>query len=299
MTTNACLCRLMTVLMTKSTKKTLNCGGRLVDLTTPAVMGILNVTPDSFYAQSRTSTDSVVATAEKMLTDGATFLDVGGYSTRPGATSVSPVEEADRVLSAIDAILRQFPDALISVDTFRASVARQAVEAGACLINDVSGGTLDEAMFSTVANLNRAGFATPYVLMHLRGTPQTMQSLTTYADLLPDVIDELAMQVVGLRAVGVSDILIDPGFGFAKTPAQNFFLLNRLAGFSLFDAPILVGLSRKSTIYKTLKITADEAINGTTVLNTLALTNGASVLRVHDVREAIEAVTLTQRVTFF
>jgi len=289
----------MTVLMIKSTKKTLNCRGRLVDLTTPAVMGILNATPDSFYAQSRTAADSVVAIAEKMLADGATFLDVGGYSTRPGAASVSPAEEADRVLSAIDAILGQFPDALISVDTFRASVARQAVDAGACLINDVSGGTLDEAMFGTVASLNRAGLATPYVLMHLRGTPQTMQSLTTYTDLVPDVVDELAAQVVGLRAMGIPDLLIDPGFGFAKTPDQNFFLLHQLTAFALFDAPILVGLSRKSTIYKTLKITADEAINGTTVLNTLALTNGASVLRVHDVREAIEAVKLTQRVTFF
>lgn len=289
----------MTVLMIKSTKKTLNCRGRLVDLTTPAVMGILNATPDSFYAQSRTAADSVVATAEKMLADGATFLDVGGYSTRPGAASVSPAEEADRVLSAIESILSQFPDALISVDTFRASVARQAVEAGACLINDVSGGTLDEAMFGTVASLNRTGLATPYVLMHLRGNPQTMQSLTTYADLVPDVVDELAAQVVGLRALGIPDLLIDPGFGFAKTPAQNFFLLHQLTAFALFDAPILVGLSRKSTIYKTLKITADEAINGTTVLNTLALTNGASVLRVHDVREAVEAIKLTQQVTFF
>ena len=285
--------------MVKSTKKTLNCRGRLVDLTTPAVMGILNLTPDSFYAGSRQPLDSVVATAEMMLTDGATFLDLGGYSTRPGATDISPAEEADRVLPAIEAILTSFPNALLSVDTFRASVARQAVEAGACLINDVSGGTLDSAMFSTVAELHRAGFAVPYVLMHLRGTPRTMQTMTTYADLVPDVIDELAIQLAELRAPGVGDIVLDPGFGFAKTPAQNFFLLNQLASFSLFDAPVLVGLSRKSTVWKTLGITADEALNGTTVLNTIALANGASILRVHDVREAVEAVKLTQSVTFF
>lgn len=285
--------------MFKSTKKTLNCRGRLVDLTTPAVMGILNLTPDSFYAGSRTPADSVVATAEKMLADGATFLDIGGYSTRPGATDISPSEEVDRVLPAIDAILNSFPNALISVDTFRASVARQAVEAGACVINDISGGTLDDAMFSTVASLYRAGLSVPYVLMHLRGAPRTMQTMTTYRDLVPDVIDELAIQVATLRALGVADVILDPGFGFAKTVEQNFLLLNKLPAFGLFDAPVLVGLSRKSTIWKTLKITANEALNGTTILNTLALTKGASILRVHDVREGVECIKLTQSVTFF
>ena len=285
--------------MFKSTKKTLNCRGRLVDLTTPVVMGILNLTPDSFYAGSRTPADSVVATAEKMLADGATFLDIGGYSTRPGATDISPSEEVDRVLPAIDAILNTFPNALISVDTFRASVARQAVEAGACVINDISGGTLDDAMFSTVASLYRAGLSVPYVLMHLRGAPRTMQTMTTYRDLVPDVIDELAIQVATLRALGVADVILDPGFGFAKTVEQNFLLLNKLPAFGLFDAPVLVGLSRKSTIWKTLKITANEALNGTTILNTLALTKGASILRVHDVREGVECIKLTQSVTFF
>jgi len=285
--------------MFKSTKKTLNCRGRLVDLTTPVVMGILNLTPDSFYAGSRTPADSVVATAEKMLADGATFLDIGGYSTRPGATDISPSEEVDRVLPAIDAILNSFPNALISVDTFRASVARQAVEAGACVINDISGGTLDDAMFSTVASLYRAGLSVPYVLMHLRGAPRTMQTMTTYRDLVPDVIDELAIQVATLRALGVADVILDPGFGFAKTVEQNFLLLNKLPAFGLFDAPVLVGLSRKSTIWKTLKITANEALNGTTILNTLALTKGASILRVHDVREGVECIKLTQSVTFF
>ena len=262
-------------------------------------MGILNLTPDSFYTGSRTPADAVVVTAEKMLTDGATFLDVGGYSTRPGATDISPAEETDRVLPAIEAILKSFPAALISIDTFRASVARQAVEAGACLINDVSGGTLDPAMFSTVANLYQAGLAVPYVLMHLRGTPQTMQALTTYTDLVPDVIDELAVPLATLRSLGVADVILDPGFGFAKTPAQNFLLLNKLPAFSLFDAPILVGLSRKSTIWKTLKITANEALNGTTVLNTTALIKGASILRVHDVQEAAETIKLAQHVSFF
>ena len=281
--------------MPKVTKKTLNCRGRLVDLTVPAVMGIVNVTPDSFFTGSRIALDNAVETAQKMLSAGATFLDVGGYSTRPGAADVQPAEEVDRVVPVIEAILTSFPQALISIDTFRASVARQAVGAGACLINDVSGGTLDPAMFATVAELP----GVPYVLMHLRGTPQTMQSLATYSNVVTEVIDELAGQLTKLRAMGIHDILLDPGFGFAKTPAQNFELLSRLEAFRLFDNPILVGLSRKTTIWKTLGITADEALNGTSVLNTVALLKGASVLRVHDVREAVEAVKLTQQLTFF
>jgi dihydropteroate synthase len=275
--------------MPKFTKKTLNCRGRIVDLTRPAVMGILNITPDSFYGGSRTDTRQAVDRAGQMLTEGATFIDIGGYSTRPGATDIGPTEEADRVLPVIEAIDRAFPDALISVDTFRASVARLAVGAGASLINDVAGGTLDPAMFGTVAELG-----VPYILMHLRGTPQTMQSLTGYGDLVPDIIDELGCRRAELRALGVADIVLDPGFGFAKTPAQNFKLLNQLADFQIFDEPLLVGLSRKSTIWRTLGITADNALNGTTVLNTVALLRGAAILRVHDVREAVEAVTLVQ-----
>ena len=291
--------------MSKVTKKTLggtppgrhsvNCRGRLVDLTVPAVMGILNITPDSFFTGSRVATEKAVETAQKMLSDGATFLDVGGYSTRPGAADVSPAEEADRVLPIIEAILNSFPDALISIDTFRASVARQAIDAGASVINDVSGGTLDPAMFTTVAGLP----GVPYVLMHLRGTPQTMQSLAMYENVVTEVIDELAAQLAALRALGVNDIILDPGFGFAKTPAQNFDLLSSLDAFSLFDEPILVGISRKKTIWKTLGISADEALNGTTVLNTVALLKGAAILRVHHVREAVEAVKLTQKLTFF
>ncbi|UFH53423.1 dihydropteroate synthase [Spirosoma sp. KNUC1025] len=285
--------------MPKVTKKTLNCRGRLVDLTTPAVMGILNVTPDSFFAGSRLSgqqsvAEAAVEIAQKMLADGATFLDIGGYSTRPGAAEVSPSEEAARVLPAIEAIVHRFPDALISVDTFRASVARQAIGAGAALINDVAGGTLDPAMFETAAALNA-----PYILMHMRGTPQTMQSLATYQHVATEVIDELSIRLAELRSFGVKDVILDPGFGFAKTPAQNFLLLNSLANFGLFDEPLLVGLSRKTTIWKTLNISADEALNGTTVLNTIALQKGASILRVHDVREAVEAVKLTRHLTFF
>ncbi|WP_186737923.1 dihydropteroate synthase [Spirosoma utsteinense] len=281
--------------MSKVTKKTLNCRGKLVDLTIPAVMGILNITPDSFFSGSRIATAQAVETARKMLADGATFLDIGGYSTRPGAAEVSAGEESDRVVPVIDAILKTFPDALISVDTFRASVARQAIDAGACLINDVSGGTLDPAMFETVASLLNV----PYVLMHMRGTPQTMQSLATYDHIVTEVIDELASQLAALRTSGVHDVIIDPGFGFAKTPAQNFHLLNKLDAFDFFEEPVLVGISRKTTIWKTLGITANEALNGTTVLNTVALLKGASILRVHDVREAVEAVKLTQHVTFF
>lgn len=285
--------------MPKGTKKTLNCRGRLVSLDTPAVMGILNVTPDSFYAGSRVSgqpdsLSAVIDRAGQMLTDGATFIDLGGYSTRPGATDISPADEADRILPVIEALLSAFPDALLSIDTFRASVARQAVSAGAALINDIGGGTLDPAMFETVARLG-----VPYVLMHLRGTPQTMQQHTHYTDLITEVIDELSTQLASLRALGATDVILDPGFGFAKTPAQNFLLMRHLDAFGLFEEPLLVGISRKSTIWKTLNVTANQALNGTTVLNTAALLKGASILRVHDVREAVEAVLLTQQLTFF
>ena len=278
----------------KVTKKTLNCRGRLVSLEKPAVMGILNSTPDSFFAGSRIPLEKTVGVAQQMLADGATFLDIGGYSTRPGATDISPAQEADRVLPVIEAILHNFPETLLSIDTFRASVARQAIASGACLVNDVSGGTLDSAMFETVA-----GLSVPYVLMHLRGTPQTMQSMASYNTITTDVIDELAGRLAELRALGQKDIILDPGFGFAKTPAQNLELLSKLGAFALFDEPLLIGLSRKATVWKTLTITADEALNGTTVLNTIALLKGASILRVHDVKEAVEAVKLTQAVSFF
>ena len=267
-------------------------------MTQPAVMGILNITPDSFFADSRVSLSHAIDTAQQMLDDGATFVDIGGYSTRPGAAPVSPTEEADRVLPIIETLSSTFPDALISIDTFRASVARQAVAAGAAIINDVSGGTLDLEMFATAAELSQSK-AVPYILMHLRGTPQTMQSLANYGNVVTDVLDELATRLSELRSLGAKDIILDPGFGFAKTPAQNFELLHHLPAFRGFDEPVLVGLSRKTTIWKTLNIKPEEALNGTTVLNTVALLNGASILRVHDVREAVEAVKLLQHLTFF
>jgi dihydropteroate synthase len=280
--------------MSKVTKKTLNLRGKILDLAIPRVMGILNITPDSFFSGSRSaSVEAALERAEQMLNDGATFLDIGGYSTRPGAATLSPTEEADRVLPVIAAITKAFPEAAISIDTFRAEVARQAVEAGAVLVNDVAGGTLDPAMFETVASLG-----VPYVLMHMRGTPQTMTQFTTYKDLIPDVILELQQQLAKLRALGQKDILIDPGFGFAKTPDQNFQLLNQLETFACFEEPLLVGLSRKTTIWRTLGITPDEALNGTTVLNTVALQKGAAILRVHDVREAAEAIKLVLHLNF-
>ncbi len=269
-------------------KTTLNVRGTLVDLRTPAVMGILNATPDSFYAESRAQAeDELLAKADQMLAEGATFLDVGGYSTRPGAPDVSEAEETERVLAALESLHRQFPEALLSVDTFRASVAEKAVEAGAGLVNDVAGGSLDPAMFATVARLG-----VPYVLMHLRGTPQTMISLAHYENVTLEVIAELSENMAQLRALGVNDLILDPGFGFAKTPAHNDQLLRELPAFRLFELPLLVGLSRKSGIWRRLGITPAEALNGSTVLHTAALLGGASILRVHDVKEVVEAVKL-------
>jgi dihydropteroate synthase len=270
-------------------KKTINVGGRLLPLSPPRIMGILNVTPDSFYdgGQLPTLPDAVAQRVGTMLEEGATLLDVGGYSTRPGAQEVSPAEELDRILPVIEIIRKYFPEVVVSVDTFRAGVARAAVGAGAHLINDVSGGNLDPAMFATVADLK-----VPYVLMHMRGTPQTMAGLTQYDRLVPDILKELWAKVLTLRQLGVADIIVDPGFGFAKTPAQNFSLLRDLSEFQQLGCPVLVGVSRKSFIWKALGGTAADALNGTTVLNTLALQQGAAILRVHDVRPAAEAVKL-------
>lgn len=269
-------------------KKTLNIRGRLMDLSVPVVMGILNITPDSFYAGSRIrSVDELVERAGQMQRDGAAIIDVGGYSTRPGASEVDPEEEADRVESAIEPLNKYFPELIISIDTFRSSVASRAVQKGAHIINDVSGGILDEKMFDMAAALK-----VPYILMHMRGTPQTMSKLTEYNQLIPDILKDLKEKVELLRQKGVADIIIDPGFGFAKTIAQNFELMKNLASFHLLDYPLLVGISRKATIYKTLNISAEEALNGTTVLNTLALQQGASIIRVHDVKPAAEVVKL-------
>ncbi|MFB9861637.1 dihydropteroate synthase [Rufibacter immobilis] len=273
-------------------KTTLNCGGRLVSLRQPTVMGILNITPDSFYAHSRLQgIDAVLQQAEKMLTEGATFLDIGGYSTRPGAPEVTEQEELDRVVPTIKALAREFPEALLSVDTFRAKVAQAAVQQGAHLINDVSGGTLDERMFDTVAQLG-----VPYILMHMRGTPQNMATLTTYENgLLEEIISFLAQRVAQLRTAGVKDIIIDPGFGFAKNIDQNFELLRRLRELELLELPLLIGLSRKSMTYKALRVGPEEALTGTIVANTLALLHGADILRVHDVKEAIHTIEIVRK----
>lgn len=271
------------------TKKTLNLRGRLLMLDQPVVMGILNATPDSFYEGSRVSAmEAAVAQAGKMLADGAAMLDVGGYSTRPGADDVSEAEEIRRVVPVIESILQQFPGATVSVDTFRASVAEAAVNAGALMVNDVSGGA-DGQMFETVARLQ-----VPYVLMHSRGTPQTMAQLTQYNDLLSDMLKFFMVKLHTAHKSGIKDVVMDVGFGFAKTIEQNYFLLRNLDYFRVLELPMLVGLSRKSSIYKKLGITADGALNGTTVLNTLALTKGAAILRVHDVKEAVETVKLHQ-----
>jgi dihydropteroate synthase len=271
--------------------KTLNVNGKLVDLSTPVVMGIVNITPDSFFKGSRFTTESEILTqTEKMLSEGATFIDVGGYSSRPGAEDISIEQERARVLKAIKVIITKFPQAIISVDTFRSAIAKEAVQEGALLINDISAGELDPKMFETVAALK-----VPYIAMHMRGTPQTMKGLTAYNNLVKDVVDYFVEKINRLKALSINDVIIDPGFGFAKTVDQNFELLANLNYFKNLDKPILAGLSRKSMIWKTLSITADDALNGTTALNSAALLRGASILRVHDVKEAVEVIKLNAR----
>ena len=274
------------------TTYTINVNGTLMDLATPRVMGIVNVTPDSFFAGSRTRTEADIARrVEQLVAEGADILDVGGYSSRPGADDVSPEEERERLRLGLGVIRRVAPEAVVSVDTFRADVARMCVEEyGAALVNDISGGELDAEMFPTVARLG-----VPYVLMHMQGTPQTMQDRPLYNNVLRDVFLYFARKVQQLRDLGQNDILLDPGFGFGKTLEDNYALLAHLEEFSsVFGLPVLVGVSRKSMITRLLGITPAEALNGTTVLNTLCLQKGASVLRVHDVRPAVEAVRLVQ-----
>lgn len=270
------------------TNQTLNIRGRLVNLSTPVIMGILNVTPDSFYDGGKYNSDlAIVTQAEKMIEEGATFLDVGGYSSRPGAEEISVEEESKRVLTAIRTIVKKFPEVILSIDTFRSQVAYAAIQEGAAMVNDISGGEHDRAMFEMVANLQ-----VPYILMHMRGNPETMNQFATYENLLKDITNYFHQKIHQLQAYGVKDIIIDPGFGFAKTTQQNFELLNVLEYFKIVNKPLLVGLSRKSTIWKTLATTADQALNGTTCLNTIALLKGANILRVHDVKEAMETVKL-------
>lgn len=270
---------------------TLRCRDKILDLATPAVMGILNATPDSFYADSRLagSPQEVLDRAGRMVEEGATVLDVGGMSTRPGAEEVPASMEAERVLPVIEAIVSAFPSVIVSVDTFRTSVARQALAAGAGLVNDVSGFSRDPDLPGIVA-LHQAG----YVLMHMRGTPKTMQQMTDYADVVADVLRYFADKLRILRQAEVHDVLMDPGFGFAKTPVQNYQLIERLRTFRLLGCPLLVGVSRKSTIARTIGRPTEETLTATTALHMVALRNGASVLRVHDVRPAIEAIRIHQ-----
>lgn len=272
----------------KETIKTMNIRGRLVDVSRPMVMGILNVTPDSFYAGSRCDGEEAIRQRVRRIRhEGASILDVGGYSSRPGAGDVDPQEEWRRLQPAIEISREEWPDAIISVDTFRADVARRAVEAGADIINDISGGDMDPGMFPTVAALH-----VPYILMHMQGTPKDMQQAPSYADVMSEVFRSLGERVEVLHEMGVADVILDPGFGFGKTMEQNYRMMARLGEFSLLGCPLLVGVSRKSMIYRLLGCTPEQALNGTTVLNVMALMNGASILRVHDVREAVEAVKI-------
>jgi dihydropteroate synthase len=267
---------------------TLNCKGRILVVDKPLVMGIINATPDSFYDGSRFSgVDAIEEKAEKMLTDGATIIDIGGQSTRPGSELIAEKEEMERVLPAIKRVAQKFPQAYISVDTFYSAVAVAAADNGAVIINDISAGSMDDKMINTVALLKL-----PYVLMHMQGNPKSMQQNPVYENVTRELLDFFISKCDELKQAGIIDIIIDPGFGFGKTIEHNFELLKNLSVFKMLDKPILAGLSRKSTIYKTLGGTAADALNGTTVINTISLMNGASILRVHDVKEAMEAVVL-------
>ncbi len=268
----------------------LNCKGKLISLETPIVMGILNITPDSFYESSRVSLENILQKATQMHTEGATILDIGGYSTRPNAPEVLLDEELARTLPAIEIIQKHLPDVLISIDTFRGEVAKQAVLAGASIINDVSGGNLDETMFETLAYFNANGIHLPYVLMHSKGNPQTMAQMTDYTHFEGDILQYFDQKINALKAIGQHDIILDLGFGFAKTLEQNYQLLKNLQIFQIFERPLLVGVSRKSMIYKFLNTTPENSLIGTTVLHTFALQKGAKILRTHDVKETMDTI---------
>lgn len=269
---------------------TINCKGKLIDLSSPKVMGILNITPDSFYDGGKfADDDAILRQTEKMLSEGATFIDVGAFSSRPGATTISEEEELKRILPVIDLLTTKFKDILLSVDTFRSTVAKQAVEAGACMVNDISGGSIDNKMFVTVAELR-----VPYILMHMQDTPQNMQKNPVYKDVVHELLYYFSQKITELRALKVNDIIIDVGFGFGKTTQHNYELLKNLYLFNALELPILTGLSRKSMLYKVLNTTPQNALNATTSANTIALLNGTNILRVHDVKEAVEAIKIVE-----
>ena len=270
---------------------TINCKGTLIDLSTPKVMGIVNVTPDSFFDGGKLyNPDKIINQVEKMLHDGATFIDLGGYSSRPGADFVSEQEELNRIVPIVKLLVDKFSDILISIDTFRSEVAKQAIQNGAAIINDISAGLLDERMLETAAKLQ-----VPYIMMHMKGTPQTMQSLANYDDLLKEMNFYFSERIAKARSFGLNDIIIDPGFGFAKTIEHNYELLQKMELLQFHDLPILAGISRKSMIYKVLDTNPENALNGTTFLHAFCLQNGAKILRVHDVAEAVECVKLYLR----
>ena len=267
---------------------TINCLGQLIDLSSPKVMGILNVTPNSFYDGNRYNSENLILKqVEKLLSEGATFIDLGAYSSKPNAELVSEEEEIARLIPVQKSVLKHFPGTILSIDTFRSNVAKICLDSGAAIINDISAGTLDENMFGVVAH-----FHAPYIMMHLRGAPQTMTTLTQYDDIVKELLYYFSEKIAKARSFGISDLIIDPGFGFAKTLDQNYEVLQKLELFQNLDYPILVGISRKSMVYKVLESSADAALNGTTVLNTIALSHGANILRVHDVKEAVESVKL-------
>ena len=272
----------------KNINLSINCNGKLVDLNTPKVMGVLNITPDSFYDGGRyKDAKSILNQTEKLISEGATFIDIGAYSSRPGADFISENEELQRIVPVVELIQKNNPDVLISIDSFRAKVIRECVSAGAVISNDISAGKLDPDMIKTVGELG-----VPYIMMHMRGTPQTMKNHTTYQHLINEIYAYFSKQIELARQHNITDIIIDPGFGFAKTLAQNYELLNQMEFFKNLNCPILTGVSRKSMIYKVLGCTAEEALNGTTALNMVALMNGACILRVHDVKEAVECIKL-------
>lgn len=269
---------------------TINCKGELVDLTTPKVMGIMNLTPDSFFDGGKyKDAPAILARVEGMLNDGATFIDMGAYSSRPGAEHVPEEEELKRMLPIVDLILKHFPDTLISIDTFRNRVAKESIEHGAAIINDISAGNLDDEMFATISK-----YQVPYIMMHMKGTPQSMQKEATYNDLIKDLRFYFSEKIRKTTEHKINDVIIDPGFGFAKTTGQNYTLLNNLDLFQTFGLPILIGLSRKSMIYKVLESSPKEALNGTTALHTIALLKGANIIRAHDVKEAVECIKLVE-----
>lgn len=269
----------------------INCKGELIDLSIPKVMGILNVTPNSFFDGGKYKNEQeIILQVEKMLAEGADFIDIGAYSSKPSAAFVTEQEETDRIVPVIELILKHFPKALLSIDTFRAEVAKASIESGSAIINDISAGELDDKMFDVIARYN-----VPYIMMHMRGNPQTMQSLTQYDDIVKEILFYFSEKVQKARSMGINDLILDPGFGFAKTTDQNYEVMQKMELFNLLELPVLAGISRKSMIYKTLNSTPQEALNGTTFLNTIALTKGAKILRVHDVKEAVECVTLFRK----